>query len=511
LGEDAVNKSVWSAYWHIILIVLAVMVCGIFRVAWESPSLPPVSPDTAKAVAAGCFVPKSDIPVGTTITVRRLPASPRDQTIEFVATAPVQIEIAEAKKPKAVLENNVETLTLPAGMEIFVFKSRGDFEFQLKKFQVEVERAGARLRVEAEESPLRFAPIDKVPYIINLADDTKIVTKDAAGTVKPVVLPTGTEGKLAIGDGVALLTLQPVPTAPWIAGKSPNLLPVRATGQKGLSELTVEARETGIDFNASGLAIRACVRGAKDWQPAGVAEVKSQTPGAANIRLNVPADVLPLFEFYTPVELALASSDGRYVGYGGFAAIGRVAAWFIATIFTLALFWWLLNLRHDERVRKEGVTKGDWQTWRMGLFLGIDNQPSLSLFQIFFWTVITIWGLVYVFTVTGSLLSLTAEMMILLGIAGAGSVLARLIDSRPTLPPPPPPPATPSFEFWQILSTNDSFDPLKLQLFVFTIVIGIYVIWRITDTGTFPALDTNMLALLGISQGVYVGGKFAAK
>ena len=58
-------------------------------------------------------------------------------------------------------------------------------------------------------------------------------------------------------------------------------------------------------------------------------------------------------------------------------------------------------------------------------------------------------------------------------------------------------------------SGASSFDLMKLQLFVFTIVIGVYVVWRITDTATFPALDTNTLLLLGVSQGIYVGGKFA--
>jgi hypothetical protein len=51
---------------------------------------------------------------------------------------------------------------------------------------------------------------------------------------------------------------------------------------------------------------------------------------------------------------------------------------------------------------------------------------------------------------------------------------------------------------------------MKLQLFVFTLVVGVYIVWRITDTATFPALDTNTLLLLGVSQGIYVGGKFSA-
>ncbi len=136
---------------------------------------------------------------------------------------------------------------------------------------------------------------------------------------------------------------------------------------------------------------------------------------------------------------------------------------------------------------------------------------------------ITVWGLAYVYVVTGSLLSMTQSMMWLLGIAGTGSVIARWISSGTsggsTSQPPggsiaivaAPAGARPKpLAFWQLLSTAGQFDLLKLQLFVFTLLIGAYVAWRIADTGAFPELDTNTLLLLGVSQGVYIGGKIAS-
>ena len=135
----------------------------------------------------------------------------------------------------------------------------------------------------------------------------------------------------------------------------------------------------------------------------------------------------------------------------------------------------------------------------------------MSLFQIFIWTVITVWGLAYVFLVTGSLLSLTTDMMALLGIAGTGSVLSRWISESGQPPVPAAPTAkAPKFKFWQMLSTKDgTFDLLKLQLFVFTLTIATYVVWRILDSGAFPTLDVNTLLLMGVSQSVYIGGKLA--
>ena len=79
-----------------------------------------------------------------------------------------------------------------------------------------------------------------------------------------------------------------------------------------------------------------------------------------------------------------------------------------------------------------------------------------------------------------------------LGIAGAGTVAARWISTTRVSAPPPPaanPGATTagnSVEFWRLLSSNGQFDLLKLQLFVFTLLIGAYVVWRrIIDTAAF--------------------------
>jgi hypothetical protein len=206
----------------------------------------------------------------------------------------------------------------------------------------------------------------------------------------------------------------------------------------------------------------------------------------------------------TDVEIAVASADGQYIGFGGFSLIDRPAAAVIALLLTAGLFWSLLSLRWKDQSIPSGYA------WYWGLFIGPDRDPSLSLFQIFIWTVITVWGLAYVFLVTGTLLSLTPEMMALLGIAGTGSVLARWIAERsPGGSTSQPAGAAPKYEFWYMLSSKGEFDLLKLQLFVFTLMISLYVFWRILDTGAFPELDPNTLLLLGVSQGVYIGGKVA--
>jgi hypothetical protein len=234
------------------------------------------------------------------------------------------------------------------------------------------------------------------------------------------------------------------------------------------------------------------------------------------------------------IDVVVASLDGQYRSYGGFTAFPRPHAAIAATVLVLVLFGSFSFLRRNElkpefkqmadalkaygrttetaQVDVATTNKSSRALWFYSLFIGSDKEPSLSLFQIFFWTVITVWGLIYVYIVTGALLTMTASMMVLLGIAGTGSVLARWIapPDPPAAPAVPPDRVPKPFEFWQILSTNGNFDLLKLQLFVFTLMIGVYVISRLADTAAFPDLDTNTLLLLGVSQGVYIGGKLAS-
>lgn len=229
----------------------------------------------------------------------------------------------------------------------------------------------------------------------------------------------------------------------------------------------------------------------------------------------LPAGTLVSDRFWIPLEVAVASPDGKYRGYGGFKAISKGWAAAIAILTTALLLWWLLTLRSEQLVKDRSVRESDTGRWLAGLFIGPDNEPSLSLSQIFIWTTITVWGFIYVYMVSGSLLTMTTDMMGLLGIAGAGTVAARWLGARETASTPQgtrsqaSANASTDMVFWRILSTNGNFDLLKLQLFLFTVTIAAYVVYRILDSAAFPALDANTLLLLGVSQGVYIGGKVA--
>jgi hypothetical protein len=302
-------------------------------------------------------------------------------------------------------------------------------------------------------------------------------------------------------------------------GTPSTLAAVRVSGQAGLADVAIEVRQPGFAFDSAGFSLSSCasIDGGNNWLQAGVSETKARETGVARALVVLPKGMLVDSTFWLPLQIAIASPDGKYRGYGGFNAISKVWAAVIAVVTVLLLLWWLLTLRGEELMEHRHVRKADSGRLYAGLFIGPDNEPSLSLFQIFIWTTITVWGFIYVYLVSGSLLAMTTEMMGLLGIAGVGTLAARWVATSRGSTTTPGAAATVAttnastdFAFWKILSTNGTFDLLKLQLFLFTVTIATYVVYRILDTAAFPALDTNTLLLLGVSQGVYVGGKIAS-
>jgi hypothetical protein len=509
-----------------VLSILAVLITalGISRLVFDEPPSSSFDRDAALALSE-CFS-KVDIQINTPVSVAPIPRpaiekdgkvveldeKPSSATeLTVVATGALTLDI-----PANALPGAGEFFSL-AGKEIPLKKAHGDFELRLTEPAL-VKRNGADFLVRNAQA-VRFGPVEGAAYVVH--SDAKV--KVSSDGKKAVVEPGTTFGTLPLGrDGQAVTTLQPLAVSHWVADPIPTLMPIRVSGQPGLADVAVEVNESGMSFGAQGMSVKACaLRDAAGtnnrWVRAGVSQTQPGALGSAKVMLALPAGVLPAAkELFAPVRIAVASSDGRYLALGGFNAIGRFYAALIATVVTLLLLGLLMY------ARGQGLKRAPDESprWFSGLFIGPDNDPSLSLLQVFIWTVITVWGFIYVFIVAGNLMTLTTEMMGLLGIAGTGTVLARWIAvadggstsqvaATSTAPAAQGSALPEQTDFWQMLSTNGRFDLLKLQLFVFTVVIAMYVVWRIADAGAFPVLDANTLLLLGVSQGVYVTGKWA--
>jgi hypothetical protein len=252
--------------------------------------------------------------------------------------------------------------------------------------------------------------------------------------------------------------------------------------------------------------LRACFApvGAMTGRPLQIEAVKVNDLGVAEVTLGAPDD--------------LFGDSDRWVGKAsflvynadvGYMAEGQVNSWhpILAALMSAAITLGILialafaTMNYSERL------ENGRRAFFLGLFTSRDGDASISLFQVFLWTVLTVWALGYVFLRTEDVLTLTPQIMVLLGFASASSVAARWIASGRS-----PAPVTDTGhkpEFWAMLMTDDRPDLLKVQLFAFTLLGVAYVAWRVLTSTAFPVLDENLLLLMGVSNLAYVGGKLA--
>lgn len=151
---------------------------------------------------------------------------------------------------------------------------------------------------------------------------------------------------------------------------------------------------------------------------------------------------------------------------------------------------------------------------------GFTGRGSLSRLQIFFFTLIVAGLLFYIWLRTGVLSGLSQDVLLLLGIAGAGAAGAEVTAvSRNRL----------SLENWawlkhrgwtkpddaeprwrDLITSGNSFDVYKFQMLTFSLIVGLSLMFTgLTELAEFT-IPPTLLGVLGLSQVVYVGGKAVA-
>jgi len=139
---------------------------------------------------------------------------------------------------------------------------------------------------------------------------------------------------------------------------------------------------------------------------------------------------------------------------------------------------------------------------------GKHGSASLSLAQVLLWTVLVFSASFYVLVVSGKLLDLTDEVLMLVGIAGGSSVFAKITAAakggkgvKIVAPKPKDP------KWLDLFQTEGRPDLTKVQMALFTTLAAIFVTAKIYGTLEFPELPAGLLTLIGISNGVYLGAK----
>lgn len=167
---------------------------------------------------------------------------------------------------------------------------------------------------------------------------------------------------------------------------------------------------------------------------------------------------------------------------------------------------------------------------------GDDNCYSLSRLQVYLWTIVIAVGFSAMTFATGTFATIPSNLWLLMGVNLGAAVAATAITANKAssaqaasattivsplpAPPPPVPAQRPSFlrDIFYESGIAPSLDLPRTQMFLWTVITLVtYVVLFVTK---FPALDvsnatalldvpTGMLALMGISQGAYLGAKAA--
>jgi hypothetical protein len=158
---------------------------------------------------------------------------------------------------------------------------------------------------------------------------------------------------------------------------------------------------------------------------------------------------------------------------------------------------------------------------------GARKAYSLGRVQLATWTVLVLGGYLFIGLITGDYTSsITDSVLGLLGISVGTAIGASIIDlspsrsaAAPLVVPPDQPvapparlPAATSGKWWlDILSDSNGVNFHRFQIAAWTVVLGTVFIQQVFRDLAMPEFGTNLLALMGISSGTYLGLKITAE
>lgn len=140
----------------------------------------------------------------------------------------------------------------------------------------------------------------------------------------------------------------------------------------------------------------------------------------------------------------------------------------------------------------------------------IQKRPySMARTQLAFWTLIVSVSYIFIALVTGELAPLSTSTLVLLGVSGATTATAALIDSNDILNNAVRHQNTDETKGWltDLLSDNNGISVHRFQMLVFNMILGIFFLQQVFTYLHMPEFGNNMLVLLGISNGTYAGIK----
>jgi hypothetical protein len=195
----------------------------------------------------------------------------------------------------------------------------------------------------------------------------------------------------------------------------------------------------------------------------------------------------------------------------------------IGYLFIIGLICFLYWLVFKKHILQDGLPFADnvqlvdqYSTESANEVLRSALPYSLARTQLMFWLFLVSAGILFIWLNTDTLVEVTTSVATLIGISGGTSILSKIIESRPLTEPKITADQFKSGQYSEgfptdILSDNKSISIARVQMFVFTIIIGLYFCWYVIYYMQMPNFSSGLLLLLGVSSSTYAGVKFSEK
>jgi hypothetical protein len=333
-----------------------------------------------------------------------------------------------------------------------------------------------------------------------------------------VILTKGTKLKIIAPQNRSVkLTLDPQTVVDRIPGSSQNGVTLTMEPERAPAggRIALILSKQGFDFGNAGFSVCLRQKNAREFSlpPFIASEAVALTKvefGKAELSVRIPAVYPDDVHLSRPVELLVVarSPDGDMA-----EAVSQeftISSQKLAVICWIAalLFPWILAGIAVKRIEPQRRFPFN-PIWFIS---GKYGSASLSLAQILIWTLLVFSASFYVLAVSGRLLDLTNEILILLGIAGGSSVIAKVTAISKDeggrdivmyqLRDP---------KWLDLFRTEGGPDLYKVQMALFTALAAVFVTGKIYYTLEFPVLPAGLLTLIGISNGVYLSAKATSK
>lgn len=198
------------------------------------------------------------------------------------------------------------------------------------------------------------------------------------------------------------------------------------------------------------------------------------------------------------IDLGVVDDAGHNIAIDGasvefvWAPLWKLVLGIVAVLAVIALFLWL---GASTSLLRDVGTKTDVPA--------AQRTFSLARTQMAWWTLIVVASYVFEWIATGTQPVVTSQALILMGMYSALGVTSRGVDlTRQTVFPP----TTPHF-FWDLVSDESGVALHRLQMLVFTVLVGVNFFYGVLTTVAMPTLDVPTLFLVGISGATYIGFK----